>query len=395
MFAAAKQHAVSLGMQNMQRPLPFLASVAWTIACPLFFTGIGLSQDEDLRVVEPLIVRDNAQTVQFSPNGELLLVGTYGDGVVLNLSKRSVLDEVPYTRSATFHPGGKLLTTRSSSTFGLRDVRLKRDLMRVPLPSSDERGADEVASRTAFSPNGRWLVTIGYLDEPDHPKALFVFDVQRREQVRRETLAKTRRIGLCTLPDNERVLVAAGSLRLTKIETGEVLWERVLPPDTFRVWTNAKGDGYYVFGRAGNGLVEVQSCSFDADAKPETLLSARQLTTVLCAPDDGMIVALNSAGQLLRYSAATQRVETIAAHEKEGRALAFSPDGRWLFTGGEDWRIRVWEAESLEPLCFVRPSRSAITQIEVSSNSKYLAGIVGGSAYVWNLPQVLALSKPK
>lgn len=392
MFAAAKQHAVSFGMQKMQRPFPFLAAAPWTIACSVFFTGIGLSQDADLRVVEPLIVRNNANSIQFSPNGELLLLGT---GTLLNLDKRSVLDDFSSSHSTKFHPDGKLLTTRSRSTFALRDIRLKRDLMRVQFPYFVENTDDDVASRTAFSPNGRWLVTIGYLDEPDHPKALFVFDVQRREQVRRETLAKTRRIGLCTLPDNERVLVAAGSLRLTKIETGQVLWERVLPPDTFRVWTNAKGDGYYVFGRASNGLVEVQSCSFDANAIPKTLLSGRQLTTVLCAPDDGMIVALNSAGQLLRYSAATQRVETIMAHEKEGRALAFSPDGKWLFTGGEDWRMRVWEAESLEPKCFVRPSRSAITQIEVSSNSKYLAGIVGGSAYVWNLPQILSLSKPK
>lgn len=65
------------------------------------------------------------------------------------------------------------------------------------------------------------------------------------------------------------------------------------------------------------------------------------------SPDGQQIACLNAAGRLRIWDSADgQLLHELSAHEGEGRALVFSPDGSRLYTSGQDRRIAVYDTKS-------------------------------------------------
>lgn len=94
-----------------------------------------------------------------------------------------------------------------------------------------------------------------------------------------------------------------------------------------------------------------------------------------CFNNTGDWIALGSStlGQLLVWEwQSEQYVMKQQGHSSEMNCIAYSPDGQYIVTGGEDAKVKVWNVNN--GFCFVTFSEhaSAVTALEFSNNKKFL-----------------------
>jgi WD40 repeat protein len=77
---------------------------------------------------------------------------------------------------------------------------------------------------------------------------------------------------------------------------------------------------------------------------------------------------------------------TLAGHTLPLNDVTFSPDGKWLASGGMDTVIKVWDLETRELLFSLPGHTSSIFSLEFSPDGKLLAsGSLDGTTKVWNI----------
>lgn len=94
-----------------------------------------------------------------------------------------------------------------------------------------------------------------------------------------------------------------------------------------------------------------------------------------CFNITGDWIALGSSnlGQLLVWEwQSEQYVMKQQGHSNEMNCVAYSPDGQYIVTGGDDAKVKVWNVNN--GFCFITFSEhtSAVTAIEFSANKKFL-----------------------
>lgn len=94
-----------------------------------------------------------------------------------------------------------------------------------------------------------------------------------------------------------------------------------------------------------------------------------------CFNVTGDWIALGSSnlGQLLVWEwQSEQYVMKQQGHSSEMNCVAYSPDGQYIVTGGEDAKVKVWNVNN--GFCFITFSEhtSAVTAIEFSTNKKFV-----------------------
>jgi WD40 repeat protein len=211
----------------------------------------------------------------------------------------------------------------------------------------------------AFSPDGSRIASgAGSFDHPgsDEDGELILWNAANGREVRRLPGLKGAVRGLAFSPDGKSLASAnefenpnrGGCLTLWDLATGRVFYDRpesetsplcaAFSPDGK---TLAVGSGGFN-DRGITGHVTLRNAAtgeelFRLPGQPGGVKS------VAFSPD-GKKLAAASAGLIELWDLGSRaKVHDLRAHESFVNAVAFSPNGRWLASGGNDGTIRLWD----------------------------------------------------
>ncbi len=351
----------------------------------------------------PVRIRYHAtiDALAFSPDGDFLLTSgddntariwrvDSGDAVGLPLDHRGSV------MSAAFSPDGASILT--GCTDGAARV-----FSRPQAPAPPRR-----APEAANSPRGAFQLTAGAVSGD----GLLIAAANSRGTIRVVSLADGLPLGpdldvdpgdpapastpkeivaLALAPDGARLLVGfeSGSARLVDLSTRRPIGPPLRHDGAVRA-VAFSGDGTRIATGGDDGVLRVWN---GLDARPETgPLQARGAVAV-AAFRDGSKYLYSASGRVVeRWDLGDDKpLGTVFEHQGPIYAMAISPDGKWIATGGENNNARLWNADDGTP---VRPPMQHLESVLALAFSRdgrlLLTGGADHAARLWDV----ATSKP-
>jgi RNA polymerase sigma factor (sigma-70 family) len=304
------------------------------------------------------------ERVAFSPDGKLLAIaGGWGGKVYLwdlaaGGDKPRWTGRQPQSISVAFSPDGKKLAGVGwEPTVRVWDVATGR-----------EEGAAPVAGHTgwvqavAVLPGGKTAVSAG------SDGAVIVWDVARGRELRRMEGHKERVHCLAVAPDCKTIATGGRDkmVRLWDVATGKELSKIT-----------------------AGGLVT--GLAFAPDGKRLASASGNDLY-------DGWVLEMPGHGAAVWDVATGKPAFRLEGHEGGVKAIAYSPDGKTIATGGNDKTARLWDAASGKELRRLDGHNGAVEAVAFSPDGKLLATAgQDGVPRLWRLgtdDKPLELSEP-
>ncbi|MGC4007399.1 MAG: serine/threonine-protein kinase [Pirellulales bacterium] len=105
------------------------------------------------------------------------------------------------------------------------------------------------------------------------------------------------------------------------------------------------------------------------------------------SPDGRWLVAGTNEGTAIFFDIENGRLlDHKLTHSQVVRAVAFSSDGKWLVTGGFDKTARLWNPTNAEPIGEPFAHDSDVNTVALDrAKKRLLCGCEDGRAYVWNV----------
>jgi WD40 repeat protein/serine/threonine protein kinase len=378
----------------------------------------------------------------FSPDGELLASASFDRTAKLSNSRTGeVLHSFDLhtgnVECVAFGAGGRRLASGGEDkTVRVWDTTTGREVLGL-------RGHTDRCACVAFSPDGRRLASAS------SDRTIRIWDAtplrgDEGEETRTFTQHSHEIRSVAFGPDGQRI-ASAGSDGLVKVwdaQTGEVsaefsrhkdssgrsvvvfcvAWQpkghliASAGQDTLRVWDARTGreafrlaaeqakaavafspDGrYLVTGNVNNGAVQV----WDAGTGQEvgTLDTHSREVFGVVFSRDGEHLALASRDGIVKLWDDAKRLDKKRLDEKKDARLpirtrvagpslnvAFSPDGRWLATGGEESTVKIWDVQSGAELRTLRGHKGDIYAVAISPDGRWVAsGGEDSTVKVWD-----------
>ena len=88
-----------------------------------------------------------------------------------------------------------------------------------------------------------------------------------------------------------------------------------------------------------------------------------------------------------------RHIATLKGHPKPVRAVVFSPDGKFLYSGAQDRCIRVWDLTENEEIAILEGHRDFVLRLDIHPEGKFLVSCSSDkNVRVWNLEEKTPLS---
>jgi tricorn protease-like protein len=263
---------------------------------------------------------------------------------------------------AAFHPeGNRIVSASVDGSVTVWDARSAQVVMNLPNQAVD-------AFSVVFSPDGRLLASGG------RDNLVTIWDATTG-QVRLRYQGHTSYImRLAYSPDGMRLasVDGLGDLRIWESSGGKDFATLKCPGQGLALaWSP---DGRLVAAGNGNGLLKV----WDAQTFQEVLSIKRETAQNiygLAFSRDGRGLAMcdrSSPNFSLLDLATGQPMRTFIGHSDRVYALAYSPDGRFLASGGEDGIIKIWDPASGRELRTLRGHSGTIITLAYSPDGRLL-----------------------
>jgi WD40 repeat protein len=280
----------------------------------------------------------------------------------------------------------------------------------------------------AFSPDGNLLSGVCYQN------TIPVWDAQSGQLIRSLESSPVQEVAIAFSPDGKQIATGgfAGNIRLWDSETGQLLktigplsspiWELVFSPNgdrlasanfnrssappSIRLWNTSNGDLLWDYKSDDKRLL-VLSVDYSPDGKTLAygtfdsvlILDAEKGTLIKLWPipnhvgdlafsADGRFLATGSDDHKIRLweTSNYELQSTLEGHKHYVNGVAFSPDGKLIVSGSHDQKVGIWDVESGQLLNMLEGHENAVLRVAINPAGTLIASISwDGTVRLWGV----------
>lgn len=346
MFTAQFNRPVTSVSRRSSALLRFFSCL---LALGTLVTGMPADEPELLPHFSVRKLPDAATSVAFSPQGDLLAVGSYETVELWNVTDKSKVGQIPvksgFARSLAFSPEGTLLAIGGYQKIHLHTVESRTHVR-------------DIKGHRGYVTAVLWNAAGDQLYSASEDQSVRSWAIDGTEQSQFKDFAGPVR-GLSLSPDGTLLAVAGGDeTQLTKPGfaqlrrvTGEVVHELASPkrpatdiaftPDGKQVVLTGFDEQAHLFQVDTGALVG----DYTGHSRPTNCVAFAAQGTLALTASGGRFKGKNE----VHVWSLTDRKTVTAIEASQGRLsrLAVSPDGKWLAVAAADKNATVWDLSSL------------------------------------------------
>lgn len=325
-------------------------------------------------------------SVAFSPDSRILASGSHDQMIQLwdvncvpdesTISGQCIRTLQGYSNqvwSIAFNPEGSLLVSGSyDKTVRVWDVRSGRCLKQL-------KGHTSWVRSVAFSPDGMTLAS----GSSDYTIKLW----NRQTGQCTHTLSghTSWLVSVVFSPDG-KVLASAsqdGTNRLWDVQTGQVI--RIIPAQTSRIRNVAIAPDNSLLASHADGM-RILLWRIETGELVKTLEGEHDHILRVEFSPDNTILATSGHGIHLWNIVTGQCFRQWEVHQSQIWSVAFSRNGRWLVSGGDDCTVRVWDLNSGKAVQALEGHQNVVHAAVFGADDRLIAsGSADATIKIWNV----------
>ena len=347
-------------------------------------TAKDYSQWELPKAAKARLGKGSINTIQFSPDGTQLAVGTNIGVWLYDVKTGEEKSLFPgMCQSLAFSPDGRFLANGGGrSKIHLWEIGTEREVLLTDLYDS--------AATLKFSSDGKTLISLSSLGD-----TITRSDVETGEGIMRHLKSgrsnafgpDALNTGVYAITDDKAAIARMdGKIQIWDIATHEKL-------STLRGHTDLSLQSLDKPSRQPNSVSRTIKTPDKPSRQPNSVTfkqsfrNFKNRVSALAFSHDGTRLASGSTDKTVRLWDTTKPDEgmTLQKHTGWTNVLAFSPDGKMLASGSTDKTVQLWDTTTGDPLATLTGHINGITALAFSPDSTTLAsGSADGTIRFWH-----------